>query len=279
MRSRKIVCGAFPFIFLLIFFPSFAHSQVAISFSAYSSQAILNPAPPEEPVRLIFIHHSTGQNWLDDNNGGLGNALSDNGYFVSDTNYGWGPNAIGDHTDIGDWWSWFRGPDSSSYLSSLYVAGEQNSSYTRLPDSPSGENEIIMFKSCFPNSALMGNPSDLPPPIGNNPLKGQDSGSIFHTLANAKGIYIDLLEYFRTRQDKLFVVVTAPPLSDPAYANNARSFSEWLTKEWLREYPYPNVAVFDFYNVLTTNGGSSNINDLGGTREITIAGDRGVFNT
>jgi hypothetical protein len=44
--------------------------------------------PPEEPVRLIFIHHSCGSNWLSDSNGGLGIALRDNNYFVSDTNYG-----------------------------------------------------------------------------------------------------------------------------------------------------------------------------------------------
>ncbi len=50
-----------------------------------------NPNPPANPVRLIFIHHSTGENWLNDGNGGLGIALTENNYFVSDTNYGWGP--------------------------------------------------------------------------------------------------------------------------------------------------------------------------------------------
>jgi hypothetical protein len=44
--------------------------------------------PPEDPVRLIFVHHSCGSNWLSDGNGGLGIALRDNNYFVSDTNYG-----------------------------------------------------------------------------------------------------------------------------------------------------------------------------------------------
>ena len=24
-----------------------------------------NPNPPGQPVKLIFIHHSTGENWLD----------------------------------------------------------------------------------------------------------------------------------------------------------------------------------------------------------------------
>ncbi len=225
--------------------------------------AVLNPGKPDNTVRLIFIHHSTGQNWLADGSGALGIALRDSNYFVSDTNYGWGPNVIGDHTDIGDWWSWFRGSSSATYLSALYAEGEQHSSYSRLATAPAGENEIIMFKSCFPNSALRGSPGDPVPAIGDNLLKGQSSGSSYHTVANAKGIYIDLLNYFRTRQDKLFIIITAPPLSDPAYAANARVFNDWLVNDWLADYPYRNVAVFDFYNVLTTNNGNANTNDLG----------------
>jgi hypothetical protein len=223
----------------------------------------LDPSPPAETVRLIFIHHSTGENWLNDYNGGLGLGLRDNNYFVSDTNYGWGPNSIGDQTDIGHWWLWFRGPDSNDYMNALYAESDQHCEYSRLPISPNGQNEIVMFKSCFPNSALQGNPSDPVPPIASNPLRGQDSGSEYHTVANAKGIYIDILEYFRNHQEKLFIVITAPPLSNAEYSGNARAFNQWLVNDWLDGYPYSNVFVFDFYNVLTTNGGSPNINDLG----------------
>jgi len=67
-----------------------------------------SPAPPSEPVKLIFIHHSTGGNWLADPNndqpyGRLGRALMENNYYVSATNYGWGPEGIGDRTDIPNW--------------------------------------------------------------------------------------------------------------------------------------------------------------------------------
>ncbi len=72
-----------------------------------------------------------------------------------------------------------------------------------------------MFKSCFPNSQLGGGLDDPVPAIGDNPLKGASCGSQYHTIANAKGIYIDLLEYFKTRQDKLFVVIVTPPVQDP----------------------------------------------------------------
>jgi len=120
-----------------------------------------------------------------------------------------------------------------------------------------------MFKSCFPNSALQGSVNDPVPAIGSNPLRGEGSGSEDHTVANAKGIYIDLLEYFKTRPDKLFVVITAPPLTDATYADNARAFNNWLINDWLTGYTAGNVFVFDFYNVLTSNGGNANTNDLG----------------
>ena len=226
----------------------------------------LDTGMPTSQVKLIFIHHSCGENWLADWDGGLGIVLRNNNYFASDTNYGWGPNSIGDNTDIGHWWVWFCSPNSATFLSALYSASDQNSSYSRLAADPGGENEIIMFKSCFPNSHLGGYP-EAPPTTGNNPLRGQDSGSVHMTVANAKGIYNDILAYFATRQDKLFVAITAPPQvandTDSTHAANARAFNDWLVNNWIEGYPYTNVAVFDFYNVLTSNGGNANTNDAG----------------
>ncbi|MBN1438979.1 MAG: hypothetical protein JW929_06165 [Anaerolineales bacterium] len=226
-------------------------------------------SPPSETVKLIFIHHSCGENWLADWSGGLGLTLTGNNYFVSDTNYGWGPEdpslggAIGDFTDIGHWWNWFLGPSSEEILRALFDESGQHSEYTRMESDPGGENEIVLFKSCFPNSALEGDPVD-PPAEGASPLQGMDCGSDMHTVANAKRIYLDLLDYFAAHTDKLFIAVTAPPLLDtsPEQAANARAFNRWLVEEWLSEYSHANVAVFDFYNVLTSNGGNPNTNDL-----------------
>lgn len=253
---------------IIIFLLGFFIISVSLCLAADEAElktAVDDPSPPQQTARLIFVHHSTGENWLEDDNGGLGMALKENNYFVSDTNYGWGPNGIGDHTDIGNWWEWFRGPDSAKILKALYTEGGQNSDYSRLEKDPGGENEIVMFKSCFPNSGLRGDPNDQVPSIDSNPLRGKDSYSRYHTMANAKGIYIDLLEYFKAHQEKLFVMVTAPPLIDPTFSGNARAFNQWLMNEWLRDYPYNNVFVFDFYNVLTTNGGSPDSNDLNAT--------------
>ena len=223
----------------------------------------VNTASPSKPVRLIFIHHSTGSGWLSDSHGRLGRALRNNNYFVSDTYYGWGPDGIGGRTDIGNWWEWFRGPSSAVYTSALYKESGQRCLYPRLAEKPGGPNRIIVFTSGFRNSALTGDPTVAAPTIDYDPLRGQNSDSSYHTVANAKGIYIDLLRYFAAHQEKLFIVVTAPPLSDATYALNARLFNDWLTTSWLQNYSYKNVFVFDFYNVLTSNGGDPKTSDVG----------------
>lgn len=233
------------------------------SSSTADGSSTLPGAPPttDEAVKLIFIHHSTGEAWLADDSGGLGLALRDNGYFVSDTNYGWGPSdsqlggAIGDYTDIGNWWHWFLGPSSDEIMGAVYSESGQNSSYSRLAEDPGGENQVVVLKSCFPNSHVEGSPND-PPNTGGNPLEGAGLDGL--TVANAKGLYLGLLDYFGAHTDKLFVVVTAPPLlasdTSPEAAANARALNTWLVGEWLADYPHANVAVFDFYNVLTSEG-------------------------
>jgi hypothetical protein len=207
--------------------------------------------PPAQVVKLIFIHHSTGENWLQDGYGNLGQVLGENNYFVSDTNYGWGPDGIGDRTDIPDWLEWFYGPDTETYFQALVQESGQHSDYTRnLPD-PGGENQIIMFKSCFPNSDLEGNPDDPPSEDG------------WLSVGHAKYVYNHILEFFGQHPERLFIVVTAPPLSDSSHAANARAFNQWLVYDWLEEndYPYQNVAVFDFYNVLTGADGHHTFQD------------------
>ena len=198
-------------------------------------------APPKQPVKLLFIHHSVGEGWLNDGNGDLARALARNAYFVSDTNYGWGPDGIGDRTDIPDWPDWFVGSDSKPILAAVYGESGVHSDYRRTRPDPGGENTIVMFKSCFPNSNLSGRPDD--PPAAERGL----------TVGHAKYVYNRLLDYFRTRPDKLFIVITSPPLLDPTFAGNARAFDRWLVNDWLREndYPYANVAVWDLHAVLS----------------------------
>jgi len=235
---------------------------LSLGFSTKAIAQADNPNPPDQIVKLIFIHHSSGENWLIDEHGGLALELQRNNYFVSDTNYGWGPDGIGDRTDIPNWLEWFRSDLTPTYMDALFNESAQNSGYTRIIDDPGGENQIVMFKSCFPNSNLEGNPDDAA-------AQGED-----FTVANAKYVYNEILKYFLTRPDKLFILITAPPVQDSTYGHNARAFNDWLVNDWLTEngYPYSNVAVFDFYNVLTDpgnhhryqNGVIEHITDQGG---------------
>jgi len=240
MSTRKSIFRAFS-VWIVV-----TLMLMALSPSLAAALSDLDITPPAQPVKLIFIHHSTGENWLTDGYGNLGATLNANNYFVSDTNYSWGPTwtgngPIGDYTDIPNWTEWFRSASTPTYMSALFNESGQHSSYTRTVVNPGGENEIIMFKSCFPNSALEGSPSDPP----------SASGEL--TVGHAKYVYNQILQYFGAHPEKLFIVITAPPLQDDTYAANARAFNEWLMNDWLTEngYTLSNVAVFDFYNVLT----------------------------
>jgi hypothetical protein len=214
-----------------------------------------NTSMPTSTVKYVFVHHSTGDAWLQDGYGKLASTLGTNRYFVSDSNYGWGPDGIGDHTDIGDWWTWFRGTSSTTYSNALFANTGINSSYVRSLADPGGQNTVIMFKSCFPNSGVGGSPSDAIPSIGSNPLAGNGMNEL--TVGNAKGVYLDLLEDFKTHPDKMFVIVVSPPLKSDAtnwsQAHNARALADWLVSPTglLNGYTEKNVFVFDYFTVLT----------------------------
>ena len=234
----------------------------------------LNSNRPSAPVRLVFIHHSVGENLL---NAGLFAQLNANNYYITDTYYGWGPvddgGTIGDHTDTGQWYNWFLGPSHNTFLASLYDNTFINENLTNPMPKPAGPNTVVLFKSCYPNSGGISGNSNDPPLISNpsdpNPLWGGDAyNSEAVTVNNIKGLYRDLLAYFASRQDKLFILLTPPPVTTAdqfvdGSSDRARAINNWLVKHWLDGYPYNNVAVFDFFNVLTSNGGDINTNDLG----------------
>lgn len=254
----------------------------------------------QNPVKLIFIHHSVGGEWLSHEYGGLVDELNKNNYYVNDITYGWEPLQlsdslfkkikrkfwgwlgwdksgaynIGNRTDIGHWYEWFAGPDSNIIMNAVYqenaetdMFGDHRNLSSKSPLKNPGlntENEIIMIKSCYPNTMLSGKVSDKPT-TGNNPPRAFNADSKDHTVANAKRIYNDILNYFEIRQDRFFVIVTAPPMMElPKKGSIARGFSNWLYYDWLKEnnYEHKNVFVFDLFNVLTS-GEDWKTNDIG----------------
>lgn len=188
-------------------------------------------APPATTVRLVFIHHSCGQNWLSTGNGNLGSALNANRYYVTETNYGWdsqpGDN-LGDTTDTANWPDWFNDAKMPGVYANTFMA-----TYANAIAAPSGENQIVMFKSCYPNSEV---------------------GS---SIADEKAIYSGLLPYFAAHPDKLFILVTPPGEANVSSPALTKSLCDWLADErsgWLKGYSLKNVAAYDFYCVLSEEG-------------------------
>lgn len=253
-----------------------------------------------KPVKMIFIHHSVGGRWLAHDHGGLAHELNRYNYYVNDITYGWEPReltntlwkrvvrkiiswfgldgkgiyGIGNRTDIGHWYEWFNGKNRDRIMGAVYkengetqVFGNHENRLSRFPVANPGEeieNEIVMIKPCYPNSLYRGSGNDGPA-TGNKPPRNFPAGSEQHTVANCKRIFNDILAYFKTRPDKFFVIITAPPRTElPDNGVTARAFNNWVIYQWLKEnnYTNKNVMVFDLFNVLTS-GNAQAFNDLG----------------
>jgi len=212
---------------------------------------------------LLFIHHSSGRNWL---NHSLHEALLAKDYidernemyywFDIDPDVG-RPDSLGplpgDNTNMNHWLYWFN-----DYLDNL-----------KTYSSADGVNRIVMFKSCF-------TPSDEIGPDGPSPA---DPFAELGTLANYKAVfqhpdgggnsytnggyqYFALEDVFAANPDTLFIPVTFPPRHYAPYdqvtddeAQRARDFSDWLTGSWQDQYDaaHPganNVAVFNWFDIL-----------------------------
>lgn len=230
--------------------------------------------PPREPLRLLFIHHSVGGQLMarpgieageetyfsiydsHPNGGDLRRRLTEVGYQVHEAAY---HSAVGDRTDLFDWLPKFRDD-----LDAVLRADHQNAYYE-----DGRRNQIVMFKSCFPNSLFVGE-GDAP---------GNPAGPEL-TVWNARASMEALLEPFARHPEVLFVFLTSPPnaprpqaqplfkylakwiLGRPtkgdqlrASSDLARQFANWVRSPdgWLRDYPHRNVVVFDYYDLLTAD--------------------------
>jgi len=189
---------------------------------------IISLPNPSSTVKLTFIHHSCGSNWLANGNGNLGADLNANNYYVTDTNYGWDAEVddnLGDHTNTNDWYLWFN----DVKMPYVYNNNAQTV-YTNTITNPGGENEIIMFKSCYPLSEV---------------------GS---SINDEKTLYNNLKAYFAAHPDKMFILVTPPGETTVSSYQLTRDLCNWLVDTengWLSDYTGDNVYVFDLYCVLS----------------------------
>jgi hypothetical protein len=182
--------------------------------------------------RMVFLHHSVGKGLLND--GGLRDRLLEMGIIVKSATYG---DSIGEDTDMNHWAAKF-----GKRMEEVFGFRNHPNQYYQNGES----NDIVVFKSCFPNSDIVG--EGTAPGDPNAPEK---------TIANYKATFEALKEDFRKYPDKLFIYMTAPPQSpdvaNPQNAARAREFNDWLLKEYypqINETGIKNFFVFDLFGVL-----------------------------
>ncbi|MFQ6100384.1 MAG: DUF2961 domain-containing protein [Anaerolineae bacterium] len=233
--------------------------------TSFSSGAWSHVRSPITTDDLVFIHHSCGENWLDNS---LDAALlakdyidERNGiYYGTDVSPDAGrPDSLqqgdeppGDHTNMNHWLFWFN-----DYLEGVKGHG-----------AATGFNRVIMFASCYPVSNISGDGTEPGDPfsssqtLANYKAVYRHFDGPGHTYSHDGYTYKPLEDIFAENPDVLFIPITAPPMhyapwdyTSDAKAHRAREFNEWLKNDWLAGYnaAHPglnNVAVFDWFDVL-----------------------------
>jgi hypothetical protein len=178
-------------------------------------------------TNVIFLHHSTGKNLIEQ--GAVRELFSAAGYDFWDHGYneqgltrpdrtpaGYSYNIPDDNTD----------PDGFARIFSQRLYPMPLNAFSRLM-----QHEVIAFKSCFPVSCITSEAQ----------------------LQQYKAYYLQIREAMDQHPDRIFIVVTPPPLNpattNPEAAARARAFAEWLTSEEFLT-GHPNVFTFDFFDLL-----------------------------
>lgn len=190
---------------------------------------------------IFFLHHSTGRylinegdvrEWIVDYNADNGTTFE---FWDHDYNY------------IG-----LRDPDGENTGISYDVPGDNtdpvglHTLWTTENDARDlvlADHEVIGFKSCYPASAI------------NSPEK----------LQQYKTWYLEMRDVFDNYPDKLFIVMSTPPLhrlvTDTSEADNARAFANWLSSsEYLAGHP--NVVCFDFFDMFAAPDDGSDTRNM-----------------
>ncbi len=176
---------------------------------------------------VIFLHHSTGRNLI--RQGGVRERLTAEGFQFWDHDYnyeglfrpdgtpaGYSYGIPGDNTD----------PDGLARLFSQRLYPWPVNAFSGLM-----QHEVIAFKSCFPASHIT------------------DEAQ----LEQYKTWYLEIREVMDRHPDRVFIVLTPPPLNpastDAEAAARARAFADWLrSADFLAGHP--NVFTFDLFDLL-----------------------------
>jgi hypothetical protein len=186
-------------------------------------------------TNVIFLHHSTGQNLIAQ--GDVRPLFTQKGYLCWDHDY----NTIGltrpDGTrtqtsyHIPETTPGLKGggntnPEGLAVLFAQPVHDPPDNAFSRLL-----QHEVLIFKSCFPNSAIKST----------------------RMLQQHKAWYLGIRDVIDQHPDRVFILLTTPPLHPKATtleeAARARVLADWLqSDEFLADHS--NLFVFDFFDLL-----------------------------
>lgn len=176
---------------------------------------------------ILFVHHSVGVGFIRDGN--LRGLLEKNGYQLWDQGYR-GEQLNGpDGTALG---FSYNIPADSTDPDGLYALFSQKRYSLPVNGfSQVMQHDIIVLKSCYPVSYLYDDAK----------------------LKEYQEYYLGMREVMDQHPDKLFIILTQPPLNpaatDAEIARRARTLADWLmSDEFVRGHQ--NLAVFDLFDVL-----------------------------
>ena len=186
-------------------------------------------------TNLIFLHHSTGHNLIAQGN--VRDLFTQEGYLFWDHDYNTSGLTRPDGTrtgtsyDIPEITPGVKGggntdPEGLAVLFAQPVHDPPDNAFSHLL-----QHEVLLFKSCFPNSAIRSDES----------------------LDQRKTWYLQMRDVIDQHPDRVFVFLTTPPLhpekTTPEDAARARALVNWLqSDEFLAGRP--NLFVFDFFDLL-----------------------------
>ncbi len=188
---------------------------------------LAHPALAQQPIRILFLHHSVGQALIDQ--GGVREGLADLGYEFYDHGYNSDGLRLADGSYTG---TNFDVPDDNTDPDGLANIFAQP-----LHDPPDNtfshlmQYDVILTKSCFPTSSI-----------------GDDA-----QLAEYQSYYLSMRDRMDTLPGKLFILLTQPPQvpgnSNPGEAARARALADWLASDEFQA-GHPNLRVFDLFDRL-----------------------------
>ncbi len=221
------------------------HREVTIGPSAVGQDFTATATNGGANTNLFFLHHSTGQGIID---GGVRAAIAqyntDHGSSFEFWDHGYNGDGLTNAAGVATGTNYAIPGDNTDPdgLHALWCSADADAVAAR--NAILTHHQVIAFKSCFPASHVA------------------DAAA----LAERQQWYLDMRDFFDTRADRVFMVMSTPPLdpleTDATEAANARAFANWLKSDTYLA-GHLNVVCFDLFDELANpDDGSGTANML-----------------